>query len=280
MRTPSVGAPLPLSLLPLLLPLLPHAISHWALQVADRFVIAGIVSKSSLGVYVLAGAFAAPVLAIFQAIYSGFMPNYARAGAEPDRASELEPIVVLQITLVVAITLAGVILSPSAVDILSAASYHEAGKVAPWLVLGYGFVGLYFIPMSGAVLGAGRRKFAFVATLTSAVSNIVLVVLLTPAYGIVGAAIATAAAYFMLLVLISLWANARPTPVRYRWAPIMQTLAAAVVVYVGSAVTTPLSSELLTVLVRVAWVSAFVAEVAVVQMRSELAGVIRRMRRR
>jgi O-antigen/teichoic acid export membrane protein len=259
------------------LPLFPHFISHWALQVADRFVIVGMVSRTSLGIYVLAATLAGAVLAIMQALNSGFVPSYARAGAEPGQESGLAKIVVIQITAVIGVTLAGALLGPSAVEILAEPSYHDAAGVVPLLVLGYGFVGLYYVPMNGAVLGAGRRKFTFIATITAAAANIGLIVLLVPAHGIHGAAAATAGAYLLLLVMISTWAHLGPTPVTYEWAPIARAVAMGIAVYVAAALTTP-SSNLEALAVRLGWVGVFAAFLGLVQFRPQIARALNRRR--
>ena len=39
--------------------------------------------------------------------------------------------------------------------------------IIAWIVLGYGFLGLYYIPMNGTSLGARRTRFVAVATLSS-----------------------------------------------------------------------------------------------------------------
>ena len=83
--------------------------------------------------------------------------------------------------------------------------------------MGYGFLGLYSIPMNGATLMAGRGRFAWVATVGSAGLNIALLFVFVPNYGIKAAAIASAVGYLVLLVTISIYAHARPNPIRYRW---------------------------------------------------------------
>jgi O-antigen/teichoic acid export membrane protein len=254
------------------LPLFPHFVSHWALQVADRLVIAGIVSRASLGVYTLAASLAAPILSLVQALNSAFSPSYARAGAQPGLEADLAKIVVIQITAVVGITVAGALLAPSVIDILTPRSYHGAAGIAPWLVLGYGFVGLYFVPMNGAVLGAGRRRFAFVATVTCAALNIVLLVLFVPTNGIYAAAVADAAAYLMLLVLIAIWAHMRPNPVQYHWLPIGRVLVVGIVVYVGAALSAP-PAKWGGLAVRLGWIAVFALCVGWSQIRPSIAKI-------
>ena len=173
------------------LPLLPHALSHWALQLADRGVIASLVNARSLGIYSLAANILLPFLLVMS-LNQSLMPIYARVGAATLRAGELRDIVVFQVTGVAGLTLAGALLGGPVVDILAPPSYAGADSLVPWLVLGYGFVGLYFIPMNGATLGAGRTKHVWVPTAIAACCNIGLLFVLVPPFGIKAGAVASA----------------------------------------------------------------------------------------
>ncbi len=264
-RWPMVRATLMFSL-----PLIPHSLSHWALQLADRGVIAGMVSGEDLGAYTLAGTLASTVLLLVIALNQGFVPNYANAGTDPGQEERLSRVVVVQITAVVTLTLVGAMLGPRAVEILTPVSYHGAVPLVPWLVLGYGFLGLYFIPMNGATLAAGRTAYAWVATAVSAAANIGLLFLLVPEYGVYAAAVASAVAYFTLLALNAIWAHARPNPVRYDWAPIAQVITAGGLAYLGASLTAS-GPSVVESTIQIGWLLAFTVAVALLVFRSQLA---------
>jgi O-antigen/teichoic acid export membrane protein len=256
------------------LPLIPHFISSWALQLADRLVIAGIVSSAQLGIYSLASNLGSPILMLVQALNQGFIPSYAKAGAESGHENELYNVVTLQITAVVGLTLAGAMLGMSAVSLLTPHSYHSAAPLVPWIVLGYGFVGVYYVPMSGATVGAGRRNFAWVASAASAATNIALLVLFVPRYGVHAAAVASAIGYLVLLVLMVIWAHARNNPVKYDWLQIGPVILLGVLAYVGATFTAP-QGPLAAIGVQLAWLLAFASAVVVLRLRSR---VIKRLR--
>jgi O-antigen/teichoic acid export membrane protein len=198
-------------------PLVPHSFAHWALQAADRVVIAGIVSQAALGVYSLASNLGLPVLMLVQSINYGFMPSYARAGAGMESRRRLADVVVLQATVVAFICAGCALLAPPFIDLVTPSSYGHAGALVPWIALGYGFLGLYFIPMNGISLGGGRTKFAAVTSLAGAGTNIGLLYLFVPSGGIHAAAIASAVAYAVLLLAVFVYAWRPENPVRYRW---------------------------------------------------------------
>jgi O-antigen/teichoic acid export membrane protein len=104
-------------------------------------------------------------------------------------------------------------------------------SLVPWLMLGYGFYGLYCIPMNGATLGAGRSRFAWLATATSAATNIILLYIFVPRYGIRAAAIASAVGYLVLLITIAIYAAGRGNPVRYSWSRIVPIVTSAGLLY-------------------------------------------------
>jgi O-antigen/teichoic acid export membrane protein len=256
------------------LPLIPHSLAHWTLQLADRIVIAGMVSGADLGRYTLAGIVAGSVMMLLIALNQGFAPSYARAGATDDHREALQRVVVVQITAVVTIALAGALMAPPLIEVLTPVDYHGAAELIPWLVLGYGFLGLYFIPMNGAALAAGRTRNAWVATALSAALNIGLLYWLVPDHGVQAAAVASAIGYLTLLLLISLWAHARPNPVRYDWRRIVPVVAAAAVAYVGAQMTAP-DSTFGAVTVHLAWLLAFTAAVVALVYR-DAGQVVRR----
>lgn len=235
---------------------LPHTLSFWALSLADRIILAGLVSSTALGIYSLGINLGLPVMIAVQSLNQGFMPAYARAGTDPAHRSSLDQVVLLQITAVVSICLTGVLLGPPLVNVIASASYAGAGLVVAWSALGFGFLGLYYIPMNGATLGAGRTRLVWVATLTSAIVNVGLLFVLVPKGGIILAAVASAIGYFVLLAGIAIYAHGRGNPVRYRWLKIVPVVLVAVGLYVGASVSTP-STGLLGVELRVAWIALY-----------------------
>ena len=92
--------------------------------------------------------------------------------------------------------------------------------------------------MNGATLAAGRTRHAWVATALSAAVNIGFFSP-RPAPRRQSRRLVSAVSYLMLLVLMILWAHARPNPVRYDWRRIVPATAAAAVAYAGAQITAP-----------------------------------------
>ncbi len=248
------------------LPLLPHFLSQWALQLADRAICAGIVSAVALGIYSLAANMAVPAMVLVQSLNNGFMPAYALAGTTASARKSLPEMVTVQVVVVTIICLGGALLGPPFVSVASPASYHSAGALVPWLILGYGFLGLYYIPMNGATLGAGRGRFAWIATATSAATNVGLLYIFVPIDGIYAAAVASAVGYLVLLVTIAIYAAGRGNPVVYPWSHIVPAVALAAIIFAVSATVIP-SEGISALIVRSAVVIVAIPMILIVSLR-------------
>ena len=236
--------------------LIPHAFALWALLLIDRAVLAGLVSARELGIYSLAANVGVPVAIAVQSLNQAMMPAYANAGINPGQRDHLADLVVVQITSVLAICLAGALLGGPLLQIMAPAAYHSAAPLVAWIVLGYTFLGLYFIPMNGITLGAGRSGFVWTVSALGAASNVALLVMFVPHGGITAAAIASAAAYLVLLVSIVVYARRPENPVRYRWSQLAPAGAVAGAVYVAARLTTP-ETGATSLAVRGTWIAVF-----------------------
>lgn len=235
------------------LPLIPHFLSHWALNLADRLVLAGIVAGGALGVYSLAANLAVPAMVVVQSVNHAFMPTYARAGVASDGlGDELRSVVGLQVAIVATTCVSVALVAPPFIHAVAPTSYGEAASLVGWLVLGYAFLGLYYIPMNGATLGAGRNRWAWVVTVFSAATNLGLIGGFAPSHGVRAAAIASAVGYLVLLIGIGIYAHGRGNPVRYPWATLIQ-IALIVCGSYGLAMGATHDSQLSDLVIRGVW---------------------------
>lgn len=239
------------------LPLLPHYASLWALQVADRLILAGLVGPASLGIYSLGSNLSLPVLILVQSLNLAIMPTYARVGtASSNGPNPLASTAALQVGGVTVIAVTGALLGAPLVNLIAPPSYAGADKVIGWIVLGYGFMGLYYVPMNAVTLGAGKTRFVWVATVLSAVTNIGLLFILVPGGGIKAAASASAIGYFVLLASIYVYSRQRQTLLRYPWKRIAATIGSGVALFAVANVTTS-DAGAESIVLRLLWLSAW-----------------------
>lgn len=259
------------------LPLVPHFLGHWALFLADRALLSGIVSTAAVGVYTLAATLALPAQLLVQALGQAFMPSYAAAATSESERAALPGVVSVQAVTVLALCLVVALLGPSLVSIAAPASYGGAVPLIPWIALGYAFLGLYSIPMCALSLREGRTKFVWIATVGAATTNLALIYLLVPTYGIEAAAIASAVGYLVLLLAIGWHSRSPMNPVRYEWARLLRAAGVIAVVYTAAILTTD-ATGIVSAMMRVAWLA--VAAVALVAFGAVSAGRLRVLVRR
>jgi O-antigen/teichoic acid export membrane protein len=243
------------------IPLVPHYVSQWSLQLADRLLLATLVTTSALGVYSLGANLAVPVMVLVSSVSQALLPTYAHAGAKRESLNELSDVIALQAGIVVAITAAGALLAPSAIALLTPREYAGAADVAPWIVLGYGFLGFYSIPMGLAGLTVGRTQRIWIITLTAALINLGLIWWFVPQHGIESAAIASAVGYAFLFLGASAYARRVGNPARIPWRRIAAILLPCALTYTLAVATTS-ADTVVGSLERLAWCGVIVGAVA------------------
>jgi O-antigen/teichoic acid export membrane protein len=219
------------------LPVMPHFLSMWSLNLVDRLVVAGIVSVSAVGVYSLGANMALPVMVILVGINQALMADYARAGKAQAGAAltaalgRVRRIVELQVACIAAVSLAGALLAPVAINLFIDSQYHAAAELAPWFVLGYALFGLEAIPMNGITLTYGHQKWIWLASVIAAAVNLLGIYLFTPTYGLQAAAIATSVGFGVLLVGVEIYARLINAKLEYPWRTILGISAVSLLAY-------------------------------------------------
>jgi O-antigen/teichoic acid export membrane protein len=237
--------------------IVPHSMAGWSLLLADRLILSAQVSGTDLGIYSLGSNLAIPILIAVQSLNQAVMPNYAKAGRGEKKPRSLEQIVLVQMVAAVGLGLAAALLATPVVALLAAPDFHGAAPVLAWTALGYVFTGMYFVPMNGATLAAGKTRLVWVRTVVSALVNIGLIIVLVPIGGIVLAAVASAAGYLCMLVLIASYSRDPRNPVRYPWRKLATLIGLGLFTFVVGDLTTP-GGGIVGTLGRILWLVLFV----------------------
>lgn len=217
-------------------PVIPHYAAIWALNLADRLVLARVTTESNLGIYSLAANLVVPLAVVVQALNQGFMESYARAAKEPLALAGLPDKATIQASIVMAATLCVASLGPVFVAFAVADSFMPATTVLPWLALGTGLLGLYYIPINALTLTMGKTQRHWRITVGASALNLVLIPLLIPHLGIAGAGVATAVGYAALLAGISLYGYRLGSPLKLDGRRLSLCLAICIVAYAVQAV--------------------------------------------
>ena len=240
------------------LPLVPAAVALWALSLVDRLMLQDLASISDVGQYAAANR----VAMVVQLGTTGFLlalAPYLLAIYSDNR--ELEKVTRGRTLTYLAFTLGAValvltLLAHELIQIL-APDYGDAYLAVGPVAFGWVAFGVSSLVMAGISLARRTVWFALLAG-AAAAFNIGLNLVFIPAWGMVGAAVATTAAYGLLAILYYIVAQ-RLYPTPYEPWRVVAVLALAAVWSAPGYVV--YDSPVVAVLVKLGAVAGFVASV-------------------
>jgi len=217
------------------LPLIPHSIAGWVLNLSDRWLIGLFIgltaaaAQAAVGIYSLGYQIGQLVSLIGVAVNLAWMPFFYEHGERPEGPAILREMSSLSVgALAIVAVLAGV-LAPEAIAILAPKSWGPdaglAASVVPLVAFAALIQGLYFMVASPIFLHRRTRTLPLLTIAAGAV-NVGLNVVLIPRIGILGAAWSTIAGYLTMLVL-SFWYAGRSYPVTLDWGRMAALFAVA-----------------------------------------------------
>ncbi len=209
------------------MPLVPSALLLWVTNFSDRFFLVKLTDTAEVGLYSVGVRIASAMVLLLTAFRMAW-PAFAYSIKNDEEARRtyawvLTYLVVLSSWIAAALTL----VSPWLVTWLTAPEFASASRVVgPLAFAAVSFGG--FIVLSIGIGRARRTQFTWVVTGVAAVVNVTLNLTLIPSYGMMGAAIATVAAYTVMFAGMAWWAQ-RIFPCPYQWRRVLTAAAAGVV---------------------------------------------------
>src|SRR5436190_2785348 len=230
------------------LPLVPSALALWTINFVDREFVVHYNGAAEVGVYSAAVKIAGVITFVMIAFRTAW-PAFAYS-IEDDREAKRTYAFVLTylLTLTSWLVAAARALAPWWVRLLTDPRYQRAEKGVALLA----FAGVLYCGFTVLAIGSGRARrtqFHWVVTGIGALVNVALNFWLVPAYGMVGAAISTLAAYIVLFVGMTLYAQ-HVYPVPYQWRRVLTCVGAGVGLTIAARVPSlPFAPSLILVLV-------------------------------
>jgi len=225
------------------LPLVPSALFLWATNFSDRFFLVKLVDTNEVGLYSIGVRIGSAIVLLLAAFRTAW-PAFAYS-IEDDREARRTYGFVLTYLLFVACWLAlGLgLLSPWLVRLLTTPQFYEGSRVVAPLSFAWALFAGYIVIAIG--IGRARRtQFNWVVTGAGAAVNVGLNLILIPPYGMMGAAVATIAAYATMFVGMT-WRAQHVYPVPYQWRRVATLGAAAVaLVVLGKVLDVPLGAAI------------------------------------
>src|SRR3954452_10178526 len=208
------------------MPLVPSALALWAINFVDRLFVAHYKGQAEVGVYSVAVRISSAIVFLLIAFRTAW-PAFAYS-IEDDREARRTYAFVLTYLMVISCwaSLALGALAPWIVDLLTAPRFHRAQDAVALLA----FAAAAYAGYTVLAIGSGRARetpLDWVITGIAAALNVALNVALIPPYGMIGAAIATVAAYVVLFAGMVVYAQ-HVYPVPYQWRRVLTAAAVAV----------------------------------------------------
>jgi len=215
-------------------PLIPTALFLWVTNFSDRFFLVKLADVAEAGLYSVGVRIASAMVLLLTAFRTAW-PAFAYSIRDEGEARRTYAYVLTYLTVVTAwVALALTLLAPWIVDLLADPAFAESADVVGPLAFSTVAYAAYIV----VAIGVGRMRrtqFNWVVTGVAAVVNVALNIALIPTYGMIGAAIATVAAYGTMAVGMAWWSQ-RIYPVPYQWRRVATAaLAAVALAAVGAA---------------------------------------------
>ena len=209
------------------IPLVPAALALIAVNFGDRFFLVHLDSLSEVGLYEIGVRIASAMVLLLTAFRTAW-PAFAYSIRDDAEARRTYAFVLTYLVLIASWLALGLgLLSPWLVRLLTTPQFYEGSSVVAPLAFGTVAYAAYIV----MAIGVGRSKrtqFNWVIAGAAAALNVALNLILIPPYGMMGAAIATVAAYALMFVLMT-WYAQRVFPVPYQWRRVATAVVAALV---------------------------------------------------
>jgi O-antigen/teichoic acid export membrane protein len=256
-------------------PLVPHAISGWVLNVSDRWLLGlllgtgALATQAAIGVYSLGyqiGQVVSLVALSFNAAWGPFFYARGEQRAGPGILREMTTVVTgLLALLAVLLALA----APDVIHVVAPPRWGEARSqavdVLQIVALASFLYSVYFMVVS-AVFLTRRTAFLPLLTFSAGAANVVLNVLLIPRIGIIGAAWSSVAGYGILAIATYLYAR-RGYPLQLDLARISTLTLVGIALVIGGRWLSPNQPSLPSIALQLGEAVAYAALVAVVIRR-------------
>ena len=229
------------------IPLVPTALFLWVTNFSDRFFLVKLADVAEAGLYSV-GVRVASAMVLLLTAFRMAWPAFAYSIKDEREARRTYAYVLTYLTVVTAwVALALTLLSPWLVDLLAAPRFADSASVVGPLAFATVSYAAYIVIAIG-VGRARRTQFNWVVTGAAAAVNVALNLALIPTYGMMGAALATVAAYTTMAVGMAWWSQ-RIYPVPYQWRRVATAaLAALALAAVGKELDAGLAAVVVLVL--------------------------------
>jgi O-antigen/teichoic acid export membrane protein len=212
------------------LPLVPASLAMFAIHFGDRFILQKYCSLSDVGIYSLGYKFGMIIsLLIADPFQRSWSTHSFEIAEHPDAKATYARIFTYYSFLLILTALAIVIFINDLIGVVVPDTYANAAQLVPIIILAYVFMALANFVMLGLMITFKTQRVAYFQ-IPLAVLNIGLNIVLIKPLGSLGAALATAIT-FGLMLIISFWMSQRAYPISYEYTRLAFLAGTAIALY-------------------------------------------------
>lgn len=170
-------------------PLLPHFAGSFLLLTVDRAVISSTLGLEAAGHYMVAVQLALALNLILQSIHKAYVPWLFERIKRDDSKEKMQIVrgSYIYFAALAAVALLAFLVGKPVLVFIAGTSYAPAGDIIGWLVLAQAIRGMYYVVSSYLMYAKKTQQISWI-TIVSGAINILLLLILLKAYGLVGAA--------------------------------------------------------------------------------------------
>lgn len=191
------------------IPQIPNGILLWIINASDRYFITHLLNLSQTGIYSASYAVGALISLFYFPIHVALFPTISRLWEQKELSRVriyLEYSTKLFLTLAIPSAVGLYILSQPLLGIITTSDYMAGGGLILLVALGTVLLGVYYISFL-IILLVQKTKWLPPMIAIAAITNAGINLALIPKFGIMGAAISTIVSYFILAVIVIVWAR-------------------------------------------------------------------------
>ena len=180
-------------------PMVPHFLSQWVLSSADRVILENVAPMSEVGLYTAGYTIGWSLSLLRVGMAHAMIPMYGNLDRRDTAGRErIAKLLTYYFGGIFAGAMVLTVFSAEILALVTPETYGGSADIIPWVVLGAVFFSVYNPSVQVLNFVVGRTRIIGLATVLSATTNIGLNLIFIPRYGMMGAALTTAATYFML----------------------------------------------------------------------------------
>ncbi|GAB4338312.1 MAG: oligosaccharide flippase family protein [Calditrichia bacterium] len=182
------------------LPLIPHGLSAWVINLSDRVLIERFATLEDVAIYSLGYQLAMALDILINSMNQAWMPFFYSLADKPEGRKEIKSSITYYFVAVVAIGLLLALFSKELIFLLGKNEYLEADRIFPLIILAFVIHSVYYIA-SSSLFYRSKTSVIPLITISGGTVNIGLNILLIPQYGYIAAAYSTIASFLIVAVI-------------------------------------------------------------------------------